>query len=267
MVILKYNQFSKEREQHHSLRTSMFIGVLTFIITIPIHYFYAEFAENPKMSTVKIAPSLLAADFGNLQRDVELVNESEADWHHIDIMDGVFVPNISFGMPVLKAISASATKPLDVHLMIVEPDRYIKTFAELGSNVLTVHYEACNHLHRTLQAIKVEGMKAGVALNPHTSVQLLTDLINDIDLVCLMSVNPGFGGQSFIENTYQKVADLKQLIQSKNAKTLIEIDGGVNSENAQPLVEAGADVLVAGSFVFKSQDPKETIGLLKQKVN
>lgn len=218
------------------------------------------------MSNNKIAPSLLAADFGNLQRDVEMVNNSQADWHHIDIMDGVFVPNISYGMPVLKSIAQHATKTLDVHLMIVDPDRYIKTFAELGANVLSVHYEACTHLHRTLQAIKAEGMMAGVALNPHTNVHLLEDIINDIDVVCLMSVNPGFGGQSFIENTYDKVKALKELINKKNAKTLIEIDGGVTSKNAKALVDAGADVLVAGSFVFKSDNPTATIKNLKELI-
>ncbi|WP_333599445.1 ribulose-phosphate 3-epimerase [Flavobacterium sp.] len=216
------------------------------------------------MKNTLIAPSVLAADFANLQRDIEMINNSEADWFHIDIMDGAFVPNISFGMPVLEAIKRHAKKTIDVHLMIVKPDRYIKTFAELGANILTVHYEACTHLHRTLQAIKAEGMKAGVALNPHTSVDLLEDVIQDIDLVCMMSVNPGFGGQSFIENTYSKVAKLKELIIRKNAATLIEIDGGVTNKNAKQLVEAGADVLVAGSFVFKAEDPTLTIADLKK---
>jgi ribulose-phosphate 3-epimerase len=216
------------------------------------------------MKNTLIAPSVLAADFANLQRDIEMINSSDADWFHIDIMDGVFVPNISFGMPVLEAIAKHAKKTIDVHLMIVDPDRYIKTFAELGANILSVHYEACNHLHRTLQAIRFEGMKAGVAINPHTNVSLLEDVINDIDLVCLMSVNPGFGGQSFIENTYKKVRLLKEIITRNGASTLIEIDGGVTDKNAVALVQAGADVLVAGNFVFKAADPLQTIVDLKK---
>ncbi|WP_311320480.1 ribulose-phosphate 3-epimerase [Capnocytophaga sputigena] len=210
-----------------------------------------------------LAPSLLAADFGNLQQAIEMVNASEADWFHIDIMDGVFVPNISYGMPVLSVIQKHATKPLDVHLMIVDPSRYISTFAKLGSDILTVHYEACTHLHRTLQAIKAEGMKAGVALNPHTPVALLEDIIQELDVLLLMSVNPGFGGQSFIENTYKKVRQAKTLIEQAGATTLIEIDGGVSLKNAKALVEAGADALVAGSFVFNATNPTQTIADLK----
>lgn len=216
------------------------------------------------MKNTLIAPSVLAADFANLQRDIEMINTSEADWFHIDIMDGVFVPNISFGMPVLEAITKHAKKTIDVHLMIVDPDRYIKTFAALGANILSVHYEACNHLHRTLQAIKFDGMKAGVAINPHTSVSHLEDVINDIDIVCIMSVNPGFGGQSFIEKTYDKIRSLKEIINRNNASTLIEIDGGVTDKNAKQLVEAGADILVAGNYVFKAQNPIQTIAGLKK---
>ena len=206
-----------------------------------------------------IAPSILAAYFGNLQSEVEMVNQSEAQWFHIDIMDGVFVPNISFGFPVLKQIQKYATKPLDVHLMIVNPDQFIKKFAEHGTEILTVHIEACDHLHRTVQAIHAEGMKAGVALNPHTSINLLEDIIQDIDLVCLMSVNPGFGGQKFIENTYDKVKKLKALIIEKGSNAKIEIDGGVNAETAPKLLAAGANVLVAGSYVFGSENPLQTI--------
>lgn len=216
------------------------------------------------MKNTLIAPSVLSADFGNLQRDIEMINNSEADWFHVDIMDGVFVPNLSFGIPVVEAITRHAQKTIDVHLMIVNPDPYIKTFAQLGAHNLTVHYETCTHLHRTLQAIKAESMKAGIALNPHTNVELLEDIINETDLVCLMSVNPGFGGQSFIERTYDKIRKLKEIIVRNGASTLIEIDGGVSDKNAAQLVEAGADVLVAGNYVFKAEDPVATVSALKK---
>ena len=213
--------------------------------------------------SVIIAPSILAADFGNLQRDCEMVNNSKADWFHLDIMDGVFVPNISYGMPVISAINKIATKTLDVHLMIVDPDRYIETFKKVGADILTVHYEACNHLHRTIQSIKSNGMKAGVSLNPHTAAHLLEDVLKDLDLVLVMSVNPGFGGQSFIENTYQKIATLKRMREKSGANFIIEVDGGVNTTNAPKLIDSGADALVAGSFVFKSENPTKTIEDLK----
>ncbi|GAB2501162.1 ribulose-phosphate 3-epimerase [Algoriphagus taiwanensis] len=213
-----------------------------------------------------IAPSILASDFANLQKEVEMLNQSEADYIHVDIMDGVFVPNISFGIPVTEAIHKHAKKPMDVHLMIVRPENYLEAFRKAGAEILTVHLEACPHLHRTLQAIKQMGAKAGVAINPHTSVTLLAEIIEEVDLVCVMSVNPGFGGQKFIENTYSKVSRLKDLIISKNSKTLIEVDGGVNLTNAPLLFQAGADVLVAGSFVFNSADPIQIISQLKESV-
>ncbi len=211
----------------------------------------------------KISPSILAADFNNLGRDILMINRSEADWIHFDVMDGVFVPNISFGLPVIQAVKKIATKPLDVHLMIVNPDLFIKPFRDSGADILTVHYEVCNHLHRTLGAIRNEGMKAGVCLNPHTPVEVLQDIINEIDIVLLMSVNPGFGGQKFIYNTYQKVIKLRRLILEKEAHALIEIDGGVNLSTGKLLFEAGADVLVAGSFIFDAEDPCSTIHQLK----
>lgn len=211
-----------------------------------------------------ISPSILAADFANLQRDVEMLNRSEADYIHVDVMDGLFVPNISFGMPVCEAVHRHAQKPLDVHLMIVDPDRYLKEFREAGAHIITVHYEACTHLHRTVQHIRELGALPGVALNPHTPVESLMDILGDISLVLIMSVNPGFGGQTFIENTYRKVQRLADMRRATGADFLIEIDGGVNSDNAPKLVAAGADVLVAGSFVFKSADPMATIASLKK---
>ncbi len=211
-----------------------------------------------------VAPSILSADFANIQRDVEMINSSQADWFHVDIMDGMFVPNISFGFPVIKAIKKHAKKPLDVHLMIVDPDSYLQIFKEVGADILTVHLEACPHLHRTIQAIKALGMKAGVAINPHTSADQLIEIIADIDLVCVMSVNPGFGGQKFIENTYNKIQDLKIIIDSSQSTALIEIDGGVDSKNYKKLITTGANVLVAGNTVFSSADPTQTIADLKK---
>jgi ribulose-phosphate 3-epimerase len=210
-----------------------------------------------------VAPSILSADFANIQQDVEMINSSEADWFHIDIMDGVFVPNISFGFPVLKAIQKHAKKPLDVHLMIVEPEKFFEEFKNVGAQILSVHIEACTHLHRSIQQIKSLGMKAGVAINPHTPIFMLKEIIADIDLVCMMSVNPGFGGQIFIENTYSKITELKSLIAEKSSQALIEIDGGVSLSNYKKLLECGADVLVAGNTVFSSSDPIQTILELK----
>jgi ribulose-phosphate 3-epimerase len=210
-----------------------------------------------------IAPSILASDFANLEREVSMINESQADWVHVDVMDGVFVPNISMGVPVVEAIKRHSKKPLDVHLMIVKPENFVEAFRKAGADVISVHVEACDHLHRNIQQIKTLGAKAGVAINPHTSIQTLENIIEQIDLVCLMSVNPGFGGQKFIEKTYRKIAELKKMIQNSGSKALIEIDGGVNQDNAKLLIDAGADVLVAGNFVFSSANPKDTIQRLK----
>jgi len=218
------------------------------------------------MKNILIAPSVLAADFGNLQSEIEIINKSQAEWFHVDVMDGMFVPNISFGMPVLKAIQQHAKKPLDVHLMIENPDRYIKAFVDLGAEIITVHYEACTHLHRTIQLIHSYGVKAGVALNPHTNVELLKNSISEIDLVCLMSVNPGFGGQQFIKNTYSKIKDLKALSKHTNPELLIEIDGGVSPKNAKQLCEAGANVLVAGSAIFGAENPVVAVEKLMEVV-
>lgn len=220
-----------------------------------------------KVNEVLIAPSVLSADFANLQRDIEMINDSAADWFHVDVMDGVFVPNISFGMPVIKALKKHAKKPLDVHLMIVQPEKYISDFKAVGADILTVHAEACTHLHRTIQAIKAEGMKAGVALNPHTPLSAIEEVLEDVDLILIMSVNPGFGGQQFIENTYSKLERLKVMLANVKNKPAIEVDGGVNGANAQKLMKAGATALVAGIFVFSSTNPTITIQELKMSVN
>jgi len=210
-----------------------------------------------------IAPSILSSDFGNLQREIEMINGSEADWIHVDVMDGEFVPNISFGIPVCKAIARYAEKPLDVHLMIIRPERYVESFSKAGASLITVHAEACTHLHRVVQLIKGANCKVGVALNPHTPVEALTDIIDQLDMVLIMSVNPGFGGQQFIRNSFDKIKRLRAIIQQRGSSTLIEVDGGVNDQNATELVQAGADVLVAGNHIFQSKSPKETISLLK----
>lgn len=213
--------------------------------------------------TKMVAPSLLAADFTNLTKDIEMVNRSNADWFHLDIMDGLFVPNISFGLPVIEAIKKIAKKPLDTHLMITNPGRYIKDFRDAGASLLNVHYEACTHLHRTIEEIHESGMKAGVTINPHSPVHLLEDIVEMVDLVLIMSVNPGFGGQTFIENTYERISKLKELIERKNSHALIEVDGGITTENAGKLYKTGADVLVSGSFIFKSENPEKTIDQFK----